>query len=45
MGHAATKPGTFYKQEADYNVAVKLISVTDDILKSNNVLIHNLWTC
>ena len=26
----------WHKWEADYDVAVKLISVTDDVLKSNN---------
>ena len=26
----------WHKCEADYDVAVKLISVTDDVLKSNN---------
>jgi len=27
---------TFYKWGADYDVAVKLTSMTDDVLKSNN---------
>ena len=40
LGHAATKPDkvNIYKWEADYEVAVKLTSMTDDVLKSNNVL-------
>jgi len=38
MGHAATKPDkvNILLCEANYDVAVKLTRVTDDVLKSNN---------
>ena len=37
MGQTATKPDkvNILKWEADYDVAVKLIRVTNDVLKSN----------
>ena len=51
MGQTATKPDkvNILLCEANYDVAVKLTRVNDDVLKSNIIIImvfiHNLWTC